>query len=76
MFRNVMAVSAFDTVGDLDGYRGEIEELTNSVGLPIVGTKTIGLEGLKGLINDTIQNHPVSSKRAHYYLLARRVYIA
>jgi len=58
MLCKLKGVIIFDTLGDLDGFRGEIEELTNFVGLPIVSTKTIGLEGLKGLITEAIQNHP------------------
>ena len=49
-------IIAFDTLEDIGGFRGEVEELATDVGLPITSIKTIGLEGLKGLINETIQD--------------------
>jgi len=57
MLCKLKGIIIFDTMDDLDGLKAEIEEFTSDVGLPIISIKTVGLEGLKGLITEAIQNH-------------------
>ncbi len=55
MYSGLKGIMAFDTLGDPDGFRGELEEFASHVGLPIASTRKVGLEGLKGLITEAIQ---------------------
>ena len=57
MLCKLKGIIIFDTIDDLDDFRGEMEELASSVGLPIVSTKTVGLEGLRGVITEALQKN-------------------
>ena len=44
-----------DTLGDLEMYRGRIEHFSHQTGLPILEHLTVGLAGLKGVIEEALQ---------------------
>lgn len=43
-----------DTLGDLDDHGAEIEVISSATGLPILGKKEVGLQGLQGVIEEAI----------------------
>ncbi len=43
-----------DTLGDLDDHGVEIEAISSATGLPILGKKEVGLQGLQGVIEEAI----------------------
>jgi hypothetical protein len=54
-------IIAFDTLDDLDGFRGDVEEFAGTVGLPVVKLETIGLDGLKDVVTEAMQRKRADS---------------
>jgi hypothetical protein len=54
-FSKLKGILFFDSLGDLDKFKNEIEEFSNYTGLPILGKKVVGLERFKALILETMQ---------------------
>jgi hypothetical protein len=57
MISKMKGVIIFDTLGDLDSLKAEIEEFTGDVRLPVISIKTVGLDGLRDVVTEAIQNH-------------------
>jgi len=55
-FSILKGILLFDSLEDLDEFKDEIEEFSNYTGLPILGKKLAGLDKLKDLILETINN--------------------
>jgi hypothetical protein len=51
----------FDTLGDLDSLKAEIEQFTGDVKLPVISIKTVGLDGLKDVVAEAIQRNCTES---------------
>jgi hypothetical protein len=43
-----------DTLGDLDDYGDEIKAISSATGLPILGKKKVGLQGLQDVMEEAI----------------------
>ena len=43
-----------DTLGDLDDYSDDIKTISSATGLPILGKKEVGLQGLQDVIEEAI----------------------
>lgn len=55
MLCKLNGIIIFDTLGNLDEFKDEAEELASSVGLPIISTKPVGLEGLRSILSEAIK---------------------
>jgi hypothetical protein len=57
MFSGLKGIIILDSLGDLDKYEKQIEELRNLAGLPILERKEIGLESLRQNIMEAVIRH-------------------
>lgn len=55
-FSQLKGIMLFDSLGDLDEFKNEIEEFSNYTGLPILGKKVVGLGRLEELILETMKS--------------------
>jgi len=55
MFSGLKGIVLLDTIGDLEAYRKEIEEICSFTRLPILETKKIGLENLRELVLEAVK---------------------
>ena len=57
MFSMLDGIVLVDALGDLDTYRDRIEMISEKTGLPILERENIGLDGLKKVIQDTLERN-------------------
>lgn len=55
LFRDLKGVILIDSLGNLDDFKGDIEEFSSQTGLPVKDKKTVGVRELKALILEAIQ---------------------
>ena len=61
LFRDLKGVILIDSLGNLDDFKGDIEEFAAQTGLPVKDKKTVGVRELKALILEAIRKlemHP------------------
>jgi hypothetical protein len=56
LFSGLRGIILFDSLGNLSGFKDEIEKFSNQTGLPVVATKAVGLAGLENVILEAIRN--------------------
>jgi len=60
-FRHLVGVIVIDSLENLDEFKNDIEEFSQHTGLQVKNRKTVGLDGLKAVIDEAIkklQNKP------------------
>ena len=55
MFIGLKGIVLLDTLGDLEDYRKEIEEICSFTRLPILETKQIGLGNLREVVLEAVK---------------------
>ena len=61
MFEHLTGIIVIDSLDNLDAFKGDIEEFSQHTGLQVKNRKTVGLDGLKTVIDEAIkklQNKP------------------
>ena len=61
MFRHLAGIIVIDSLENLDEFKNDIEEFSQHTGLQVKNRKTVGLDGLKAVIDEAIkklQNKP------------------
>lgn len=53
-FKNLKGILVFDSLGNIDALRGEIEEFSSKTGLPVLKTTRVGLEPFMRLISEAL----------------------
>ena len=64
MFSRLDGIILLDTLGNLDSYQGRIQRIAQRTGLPILETKHVGLDGLKNVLREALNQHAAESSGA------------
>ena len=54
-FENLEGLIIIDSLDNLDKFKSDIEEFSINTGLQVKDTKTVGLDGLKAVIDEAIK---------------------
>ena len=55
MFEDLTGIIVIDSLGNLDDFKSDIEEFSQHTGLQVKNRKTVGLDGLKTVIDEAIK---------------------
>jgi hypothetical protein len=61
MYSMLDGIILLDEMGDLDDYPSEIDEIVDYTGLPILDRKEIGLDGLKNILLDALEQYQLKN---------------